>query len=313
MAIVKPALMDFSDKRFSMIICGSPGIGKTTLALSAPNPVLVDFDGGVSRVRAQHRKDTIVAATYEEVLKDVEGLDIREYDTVIIDTGGSFVTYLQEWAKRQSPSNRRKDGGISQQGFGAVKQEFVQFTNRLKYALGKNVIYIFHTVEEKNKDGDIVQRLMCEGSAKNIVWQPCDFGCFLDVSGGSRTAGFSPTEQHFAKGCHGITGQIAVPTLGADTPNTFLTELFERAKANIAAESTAFEEEKAAYQATMEKGAATIASIVDCATAETASAEISGTPNALTSKRELRAALKARLKEVGVQWSKEAGAYVTVE
>ena len=53
--IVKPENMNFSDKTFSMIIYGSPGVGKTTLALSAPDPILLDFDRGVSRVRAEHR------------------------------------------------------------------------------------------------------------------------------------------------------------------------------------------------------------------------------------------------------------------
>ena len=48
MAVYMPNEMDFQGKNFSMIISGSPGIGKTTLALSAPDPVLVDFDEGVS-------------------------------------------------------------------------------------------------------------------------------------------------------------------------------------------------------------------------------------------------------------------------
>jgi putative hydrolase of the HAD superfamily len=68
MAIVRPENMDFSGQKFSAIIYGSPGVGKTTLALSAPAPVLIDFDRGISRVRAQHRQPTIMCNTYEEVL-----------------------------------------------------------------------------------------------------------------------------------------------------------------------------------------------------------------------------------------------------
>ena len=68
MAFINPEEMDFSGQKFSAILYGSPGVGKTTLALSAPDPVLIDFDRGVSRVRAQHRKPTIVCKTYEEVL-----------------------------------------------------------------------------------------------------------------------------------------------------------------------------------------------------------------------------------------------------
>ena len=173
MAVVTPNEMDFSNKNFSMIISGSPGIGKTTLALSAPNPILVDFDGGISRVKARHRKTTIVGDTYEEVLKDLETSSaVKAAETIVIDTGGALITYLQDWAMRDNPTlNKQKNGAISLKGFGAVKSEFVRLTNKLQYTMKKNVIYVFHTTEEK--DGDVTkQRLMCEGAARNIVWQP---------------------------------------------------------------------------------------------------------------------------------------------
>ena len=50
--IVTPENMSFDSKKFSMILYGSPGVGKTTLALSAPDPILIDFDRGMSRVRS---------------------------------------------------------------------------------------------------------------------------------------------------------------------------------------------------------------------------------------------------------------------
>lgn len=60
MAIYEPEQMDFSEKKFSMIVAGAPGTGKTTLAMSAPDPILVDLDKGVSRIKAAHRRTTIV-------------------------------------------------------------------------------------------------------------------------------------------------------------------------------------------------------------------------------------------------------------
>ena len=142
MAIVQPDEMDFSNKKFSMIICGSPGVGKTTLALSAPNPILIDFDKGISRVRAPHRKATIVCKNYEEVQQDIGSEAVKQAETIIVYTGGSFITYLQDWAIRANPTvNKQKNSDvISQKGFGAVKAEFISFTNRLIYTLNKNVI-----------------------------------------------------------------------------------------------------------------------------------------------------------------------------
>jgi hypothetical protein len=161
--IKQPNEMNFNDKKFSMILYGSPGLGKTTLALSAPNPVLIDFDRGVSRIKAYHRKLTIFCDTYEEVLKDIKSPEVKGCETLIIDTGGSFVTFLQDWAMRTNPSvNRQKNGALSLKGFGAVKSEFIRFTNMVRDILNKNVIYVFHSVEEKDKDGNPLQRLQCE-------------------------------------------------------------------------------------------------------------------------------------------------------
>ena len=211
MAVVQPYEMNFSDKKFSMIISGSPGIGKTTLALSAPNPVLIDFDKGISRVNAQHRKTTIVSDTYEEILKDLNTPEVAAAETIIIDTGGSLISYLQDWAMRSNPRvNKQNNGAISLKGYGAVATEFNHFTDRLKVAMNKNVIYIFHTVEEKDRD-TVKQRLLCEGKARNTVWQPCDLGCFMQMVGEERVLGFTPTEEYFAKGCYGILRVPLIP------------------------------------------------------------------------------------------------------
>lgn len=171
MAFVRPEAMDFSDQTFSAIIYGSPGVGKTTLALSAPDPVLIDFDRGVSRVRARHRKTTIVCNTYEEVLADVKSPEMAEFKTLVIDTGGSFVTFLKDWAFRVKGARQKNGEFNSLKGFGYVKSEFNDFTEYVKTVLNKNVIYVFHSQEQADKDGNPTQRLMCEGSVRNTVWK----------------------------------------------------------------------------------------------------------------------------------------------
>lgn len=310
MAILQPAEMDFSNQKFSMIISGSPGIGKTTLALSAPDPVLIDFDKGVARVRAAHRKTTIEADTYEEVLKDLESPQVKACQTIVIDTGGSFVTYLQDWAMRDNPSlNRQKNGAISLKGFGAVKAEFVRFTNWLKYTLNKNIIYVFHTVEQR--DGDVTrQRLLCEGAARDIVWQPCDLGCFMQMVGEDRLVGFTPTEQYFAKGCYGVQGLLKLPRLDDGVPNDFLNRLFERARENIRQEAEAHRGEQEAYEAAMEQARDLIEGIRDPATALETAHQLKKLSHHLTSEREAKALLAAKIKALGMHWDREAGAYV---
>ena len=91
--IKKPTELNFSGKRLCMIIAGVPGIGKTTLALSAPSPLLIDLDRGVSRVEARYRKDVDEVNTYEELKEDLQNSDLSEYETIVIDTGGKLSNY----------------------------------------------------------------------------------------------------------------------------------------------------------------------------------------------------------------------------
>lgn len=307
--ITRPESMLFNDKKFSVLLYGPPGVGKTTMALSAPNPLIIDFDRGMSRVKAQHRKAAIFCRTYEEVLKDLESPEIKDFQTIIVDTGGSFVSFLQDWAMRTNPSaNKQRNGAISQKGFGAVKSEFIRFTNYVKDVLNKNIIFIFHSQEQYDKDGNPQQRLMCEGSAKNIVWTPCDFGGYIQMVGEQRVISFAPEQEFFAKGCHGINGKYTIPQLGQNDANDFLTKLFERAKSNIAADDAAFAPIREQYKAVMEQVRAIIDGVTDAESANAAIATIPGMDHALTSKQEASAMLAAKAATLGLKLS--GGSYV---
>lgn len=305
MAFVRPEAMDFSDQTFSAIIYGSPGVGKSTLALSAPDPVLIDFDRGVSRVRARHRKTSIICNTYEEVLADVKSPEMAEFKTLVIDTGGSFVTFLKDWALRVKGARQKNGEFNSLKGFGYVKSEFNDFTEYVKTVLNKNIIYVFHSQEQADKDGNPTQRLMCEGSVRNTVWNPCDFGGYVQMIGSQRMICFSPEQEYFAKGTHGITGRWAIPELDDSTPNDFMTRLFEQARGNIAKEREQYEPLRKQYEEAMENVRIIIDNVVDAETAGAAAHTIPELNHALTSKKEASALLKAKTDALGLKYTKE--------
>lgn len=307
MAIKRPEQMDFSGKTFTMIISGSPGIGKTTLAMSAPNPILFDLDHGVSRIRAEHRGLTSEDDTYAELLADMETPEYQQAESVILDTGGSLIQLMQPWAKTQDAKAAR-DGRAM---FGVVKREFDRLTANIR-GDHKNCIIIFHTTEVQK--GDVItQRLSCEGSAKDIVWTPADLGCYMYVMGGRRMLGFTPTDEYFAKGCYGIKGLIEVPDLKPGQKNDFLTRLFQQARQNIATEMETYLPQRSAYDAAMEEGLAVIATLENVKDLNAAAEQIGQMQHALTSKKELGAALNAKAKELGATYSKEAKAYVQAD
>lgn len=307
MAVKTPAELDFSNKKFMAIISGQPGLGKTTLALSAPNPFLIDTDNGVDRVKAEHRCPTSTVSTYEELLSDMKSDLYKNAETIVIDTGGTLVQLMKPWAKKQD-ARAAKNG---QAMFGVIKQEFDRLCYQIRSLDRKHLIVVFHTTEQVK--GDTIQtRLSCEGSSKDIVWTPADFGGHMFVENKSRMIGFSPTDEYFAKGCFGITGVMPVPTLQPGQPNDFLIRLFQAAQKRISDEAQIFHGERDAYQEAMEQGKAAIDTVVDPDTAKVASDLIAGLNHALTSKRELRALFNKRLKEQGIQYSKEKDCFESV-
>ena len=152
---------------------------------------------------------------------------------------------MKDWAMRNEPSASKKSGGFSQQGYGFVKTEFLRLSADLRKKF--NVIFLFHAAKDRQGD-DIFYDIVCEGSAKTLVWQPADLGAYLHIVNGERYLGFTPTMNYNAKAAYGIKGLIKVPELKDGEPNDFLTRLFFQVKANIAAEKADAEQNICTYQ-----------------------------------------------------------------
>lgn len=305
MAIVKPTEMDFSDKNIVMIISGLPGVGKTTLALSAPDVVLIDTDEGMARVNPAHRKDSSICKTYEEILDDVKACE-GHYKTVVIDTAGALLDYMKDWAIRTDPKASKASGGFSLQGFGIIKQEFLRLSAELRKKF--NVIFLFHEAVEKNNE-DIFYSLVCEGSARTLVWQPADLGAHMFVQNDERYLGFSPTASYTAKAAYGIKGLVKVPELKEGDSNKFLTTLFAKVRANLEKESKELAPQQEIYEKAIDQGEAIINEVNAVEDITKCQAALRDVKHALTSKAELNTRFKARLAELNIKWNKETKAY----
>lgn len=306
--IKKPSEVVQTTKKIRLLIAGFPGIGKTTLALSAPKPLHIDVDRGVDRVQAKNRKDFTQPATYEELLEDLKG-DLSDYETLVFDTGGKLLDLMKPYVIRKDSKNGQKDGQtLSIKGYGAVGKEFQRLMDYAFYELNKNVVVIFHAKEDK--DGEATKlRILVEGSTKDNVWQPMDLGGFMEMYNNKRTIGFSNCERYFAKGTHGISGIIELPNSSdANTPNDFLTKLFQKVNENIQSESEYFEKEKEEYQTIIDE----ITPVIDSMTFDTVDDVtnlIKNTNHKLTSEKELKHKFKEKLAELNIVWNKETKAW----
>ena len=290
-------------KKIRMLIAGYPGIGKSTLALSAPRPRPIDVDFGLDRIAPRYRKPYIQPKSYDEILEDLTPLNVKDFDTLVFDTGGKLISLMSQWAIKKDVKYGQRDGSLSLKGYGFIGREFQRLMDYCFYELDKHIVVVFHAIEEK--DGDNTRlRIKVEGQTKNNVWEPMDLGGFVEIQGNNRTIGFSNCERYFAKGTRGIHGVWQVPELGPDKPNDFLTRLFAQYNALSAAEVAQNAEEQEAYEAAMAEGREIVAGITDADSANAAMSKIKAVNHALTSKKEVNAAFNAKIKELGLFYDK---------
>lgn len=309
MAIKQPQELITMNKKVRLLIAGYPGISKTTTALSAPKPLLIDVDKGIDRVAAQYRQPFIQPENYEELLDDLTVDNLKDYETLIFDTGGQLLKLIAEWAKRQNTANAQKDGSLSLKGYGAVGREFESLMNRAYYELNKNVVVIFHAKEEK--EGDILKlRILVEGQTKDNVWQPIDIGGFIEIQNGKRVITFANTERHFGKCCHGIPPSIVIPQLNENSPNNFLTWLFGQVNENIKKEAERVEQIKSEYTDVITEITGIIGSVVDSVTAKKAGEILKKVNHRLTSLSESQVLFRRKLEELNLKYDKGTGDYV---
>jgi len=309
MAITKPEAMNFSDKNIIMIISGLPGTGKTTLALSAPDVLLIDTDEGMARVNPAHRKDASICKTYEEVLADIKAAE-GHYKTIVVDTCGALIEYMKDWAMRTDPKASKKDGGFSLQGYGIIKSEFIRLSAELRKKF--NVIFLFH--ENMTKvDENVFYELVVEGSTRTLVYQPADLAAHLFIQTGKRYLGFTPTEQYSAKSAYGIRGLIEVPELKDGEPNDFLTRLFAQVRKNLDAEAKTLSPQQDQYKEVMDAVKRVCAELTKPEQAADTKEMLMNLPHVLTSEKEAKAMFSKRLKELNIVWNSAAKAYQYAE
>ena len=99
-----------------MMIYGQAGMGKSTLALSAPKPLLLDFDNGVKRINMSHLEgvDIVQINTWKDVQQVLQE-DLSAYETIVIDTVGKMMDFIISYKCGTRQPQIRDWGGINQE------------------------------------------------------------------------------------------------------------------------------------------------------------------------------------------------------
>ena len=209
-----------------MMIYGQAGMGKSTLALSAPKPLLLDFDGGVKRINMNHTKDvdTVQVEKWDDMkqlLSDVQSL--ASYQSIVVDTIGKMMDFIIIY-KCGTRQPYLKD-------WGGINQEFTWFTRALS-SLNKNIIFVAHRDTRKEGDDTVFIPSLREKSYNSIVTE-LDLLGYLEMKSENgvqkRTITFDPTSRNDGKNTCYLPSVMDIPTIldqsgNITAPNDFIQQ-----------------------------------------------------------------------------------------
>lgn len=197
-------------------IYGDPGIWKTSLAFTAKNPILFDFDKGAHRAGA-FRKDTVQIGSWNEVAR-FTAQDLQGYDTIIVDTAGRALDMMTDSLKGDS-RNTRRDGQLSMQGYGKLGGMFTDWLKMLR-GMGKDIVLLAHASEDKDGD-NVIKRPDMVGGSKKEAYKVADMMGYMTMqqgqNGAVRVLNFTPNHTYLAKDS-GQIGNIVINSM-TDAPN----------------------------------------------------------------------------------------------
>jgi len=287
----------------SVLLYGQPGLWKTTLALSSKNPVLFDYDGGVHRVNAAHRCVTVQIRSWEETNQALDDPEINDFDTIVIDTAGKMLAFMDKYIMSNNPKMRKADGTLSLQGYGVRKNMFIEFVKRVS-TMGKNVIFVAHEREEKNGEEKTVRPEIGGSSAGDLI-KELDLVGYMEAIGKDRTISFDPCEKFYAKNTCNLQTRIKLPVIIDENgnitgQNNFMQKIVESYEAYQAKQT----ELSADYETLMEVIRENVECVVDLATANEALQKLPNMKHIFDSKIQASEMLNEKCKALGLTYNK---------
>lgn len=300
-----------------VLIYGQPGVGKSSLALSAPEPVLFDADGGVQRVAGAFQCPTLQVENWAQVNEALDEIASGSVPckTIVVDTAGKLLDYMSLAIKVDYQGKyHKKDGSLSLQGYGVRKAMFIDFIKRVS-VMGKNIVFVAHEKEEKDGEektvrpeiggssaNDLIKELDLVGYMQSFSYETVKDGKHVIVE--ERTVSWSPTQKYYGKNTCNLPPVHAVAkNIDADGniigENNFLTLVFAQYEANLKTTACV----RAKYDKLLDSFGKGIDAVTDVASANDVFLKIEGYANHVwDSKLRTEKMLAAKAQSLGLKF-----------
>lgn len=226
-----------------IVLYGTPGTGKTSLANTAKNPILIDTDRGSDR--ASNRVDTLMASKWIDIENEKEA--IKAYDTVVIDTAKSLLDdYLSDYVV--SLNYKLKTNGLKR--FGEMAEKFKEFVNFLRQNQS-DIIFVCH--DKETTEGDVVKHSPeCTGQSKDLLLRIADQVGYITMVNGQRTIIFDPTDTTVGKNVAQIPA-TAIPDVSSVNFQNCMADIIDKVKKSLVNKSEAQKEAQVMLEAARKK------------------------------------------------------------
>ena len=139
---------------FRLLIHGSEGVGKSTFAANAPDPIFLQTEDGLGQIDVPRFP---VAESFDSVVGNLNALlnEKHSYQTVVIDS----VDWLEKLAVHKVLENFKGKVSLAEIDYGKgyamlipLFETIIDLLNQLRRKRKMNVIFIAHTKMEKVED-----------------------------------------------------------------------------------------------------------------------------------------------------------------